>query len=257
MVYSNERRRWPLQSCCRSRARTSLRGKAFCTGMMARRSCGTGLWRLMARWHWLSSMKRFRPGMMPTEETVMRLGLQPRPQSEVRMLQTARTASRLSMGSPMPMKTTLVSCSNSGMEKSWLRMSPADSEPWKPCCPVTQKRQPILQPTWHEMQRVARSSSGMKTVSTWAWPSNTEQVFLGAVAGDLAVDGEVAADVGHLGQAGALGEGEVGHGVDVVDALLVQPVAELLGREAWKTEVGTEFLQLAAGSCPRRLIFNS
>ena len=45
-------------------------------------------------------------------------------------------------------------------------ISPEDKFPLKPCLPVIQKRQSILQPTCEEMQSVARSLSGIKTAST-------------------------------------------------------------------------------------------
>ena len=74
-----------------------------------------------------------------------------------------------------------------------------------------------------------------------------EEVFLGAVARDLASHGCIAADTGYLVEACPLDQGEVGHAVDAVDALLVEPVAELLGREAGETLGGAEFLQLRQG----------
>ena len=56
-------------------------------------------------------------------------------------------------------------------------ISPEDKLPLKPCFPVIQKRQSILQPTCEEMQRVARSLSGMKTASTRP-PVDTEKRYL-------------------------------------------------------------------------------
>src|SRR5574344_1795651 len=37
--------------------------------------------------------------------------------------------------------------------------------PLQPCFPVMQNTQFILQPTWHDTHKVARSSSGINTVS--------------------------------------------------------------------------------------------
>ena len=61
----------------------------------------------------------------------------------------------------MPMKTTLVSRSNSGSETIWLRISAAVSDRRSPCRPVAQKRHPMRQPACDETQSVARSPSGM------------------------------------------------------------------------------------------------
>ena len=59
-----------------------------------------------------------------------------------------------------------VSFSISGSEYIWFNMSATDKLPSNPCFPVWQKRQFILQPTCDDTQRVARSSSGIYTVST-------------------------------------------------------------------------------------------
>jgi len=134
--------------------------------MKEARSSGKGLWSETARWQRVVSRKRRISGMTPTVDTVRRDGLQPMPQSEVRTSQQRRMASVLSKGSPMPMKTMLVSWEDSGTESIWFIISAADRLPDQPCLPVMQKRQFMRQPTWHETQRVARSSSGMKTVST-------------------------------------------------------------------------------------------
>ena len=64
------------------------------------------------------------------------------------------------------MNTMLVSLSRSGREYIWLRISVALKFPSKPCLPVWQKRQFILQPICEDTQSVARSSSGIYTVST-------------------------------------------------------------------------------------------
>ena len=74
-----------------------------------------------------------------------------------------------------------------------------------------------------------------------------KQVLLGAVAAHLASHRRLAAYIGHLVEACALGQREVGHGVDALHALFVQPVAELLGGEAWETLGGAELLQLWQG----------
>ena len=91
----------------------------------------------------------------------MRVGDQPKPHSEVRMSSARSTLSALSSGSPIPMKTRLVSRSNSGSETIWLRISAVVSEWMSPCRPVAQKAHPMRHPACEETQSVARSPSGM------------------------------------------------------------------------------------------------
>ena len=145
---------------------TSLAGIAFSAGISWARCSWRGEWSEMARWHSLSLRKRSSFLGMPTELTVIRLGLQPHPQGAVRISVARSTASRLSIGSPCPMNTMLVSLSVSGRAYIWFRISPAVRFPSNPCLPVWQKRQFILHPTCDETQSVALSPSGIKTVST-------------------------------------------------------------------------------------------
>lgn len=70
--------------------------------------------------------------MRPIVDTVMRFGLHAMPQGDVSISITGITASRLSVGSPMPMNTILVSDSLSGIESIWLMMPAALRLPWKP-----------------------------------------------------------------------------------------------------------------------------
>ena len=51
--------------------------KAFSAGIKSLRCEGIGVCILMARWQSLSFKKRSSPFFKPTEETVMRFGLQP------------------------------------------------------------------------------------------------------------------------------------------------------------------------------------
>mmetsp|Transcript_29603 Transcript_29603/g.74030 ORF Transcript_29603/g.74030 Transcript_29603/m.74030 type:complete len:259 (-) Transcript_29603:69-845(-) len=108
-------------------------------------------------------------GTRPTVEMVM--WREPIPRS-LRIRRTASiTASKLRNGSPIPMKTTLLSrsprdlssmakraaCSKISSEVSWRE---------KPICPVAQKVHPIAQPTCDEMHAVRlKSSYGMRTDS--------------------------------------------------------------------------------------------
>ena len=72
---------------------------------------------------------------------------------------------RLSNGSPIPIKTILVSFALSGIDNIWFVISLDVRLPDQPCFPVMQNKQFILQPTWHDTHSVALSSSGMYTVS--------------------------------------------------------------------------------------------
>ena len=82
------------------------------------------------------------------------------------------TAGRLSSGSPMPMKTTLV-IRRSGGERLAHAADLVDDLGGerlrvKPSAPVAQNEQASGQPTWVETQSVVRSSSGISTDSTRA-----------------------------------------------------------------------------------------
>ena len=160
-MYSNDTRRWCVKSYRRRISTTSRIGHAFSMGMISARSCGKGLCRLTARCTWVASRNRSSREATPAVETVIRVGDQPNPHAEVRTSSAGSRLSRLSSGSPMPMKTTLVSRSRSGSDPIWLRISFVERECWSPCRPVAQKRQPIRQPACDEMQSVARSPSGM------------------------------------------------------------------------------------------------
>ena len=125
-IYSNESLRWRgaeastgrrrQKSYCRNTLTTSRMLKARSAGISLARSSGMGWWRLMAKWHSLSSRNRVSPLASPTLDTVMRLGLHPYPQSALSTSVARNTLSRLSNGSPCPMKTMLVSVSRSGNE---------------------------------------------------------------------------------------------------------------------------------------------
>ena len=71
-----------------------------------------------------------------------------------------------------------------------------------------------------------------------------EEVLLGAVARDLAVHRLTPPDAADFGQTAAGFEGEVGHCVDGVDVLIVQPVAHLFCGKARQTFGSAELLQL-------------
>ena len=111
----------------------------------------------MAKWHELSSTNLTNPLDSPTLDTVMRFGLQAHPQSDVRICVVCSTLSKLSKGSPCPIKTTFVSVSRSGREYIWFMMSVAESEAASPCLPVMQNAHPILHPTCELTQSVALS----------------------------------------------------------------------------------------------------
>ena len=71
-----------------------------------------------------------------------------------------------------------------------------------------------------------------------------EEVFPGAVGRCLAVDGGGAAHGGNLVKPCAYLEREVGHRVEVVDPLVIHPVAQLLGGELREALLEAEALQL-------------
>ena len=95
------------------------------------------------------------------------------------------TGSKLSSGSPMPMKTILVMPRVSprraryrATRQAWPTISARLRLPPKPCLPVAQKLQSKAQPAWEEMHSVRRDASsasadsGISTVST-TWPLPT------------------------------------------------------------------------------------
>ena len=93
IVYSKLTRRCPVKSYWRMRSSTSRMSQAFWTGISESRSSGKGSWRLTARWQRCSSRKRRSAGSTPMVLTVMRLGLQPKPQGAVRTSITRATVS--------------------------------------------------------------------------------------------------------------------------------------------------------------------
>ena len=135
-MYSNEHRRWWVKSYWRSRSMVSCSGMAFSAGMRLNRCSWSGECMEMATWQGLSSRNLLSFPRTPTELTVMRFGLQANPQSAVMMLQTPNTASRLSIGSPCPIKTMFVSFSISGNAMIWFKMSATVRLPCHPCLPV-------------------------------------------------------------------------------------------------------------------------
>jgi len=70
------------------------------------RSSGKGEYRLSARLQSDLSRKFIIAGVIPTEETVIFAGLIARPHSAVSILHAFNTLPGLSIGSPIPMKTT-------------------------------------------------------------------------------------------------------------------------------------------------------
>lgn len=119
----------------------------------------------MAICTFVSSARRFSSRSFPIDDTVMRFGLHARPHGAVSISMAFSTASRLSIGSPMPMNTRLVSRSLPGTDSTWLIMPVVVRLPWNPWRPVIQNWQFMRQPAWELTQRVARSASGMNTAS--------------------------------------------------------------------------------------------
>mmetsp|Transcript_13849 Transcript_13849/g.40561 ORF Transcript_13849/g.40561 Transcript_13849/m.40561 type:complete len:216 (-) Transcript_13849:169-816(-) len=101
------------------------------------------------------------------------------------MVRAARcTCSRLSAGSPMPMKTTFVSGGSSLLwascmpAKSCPRISCASRDRMSPMAPVEQNAQARAQPTWLETQIVVRESVGMSTVSAMSPSCRCTRIFV-------------------------------------------------------------------------------
>mmetsp|Transcript_23489 Transcript_23489/g.75931 ORF Transcript_23489/g.75931 Transcript_23489/m.75931 type:complete len:210 (-) Transcript_23489:267-896(-) len=125
-----------------------------------------------------SASRMMRPAEPPTVETVIRLA--PRSKSDwwVMPRRLLRTASRLSRGSPIPMKTTLRTSAPPSSRtdcracQTCSRISAADSCANAPIVPVAQKEHWRPHPTWEETQTVQRCrpvdrcSCMMSTVST-------------------------------------------------------------------------------------------
>src|SRR6266403_1368070 len=120
----------------------------------------------------------------------------------------------------MPMKTRCVACSTAFARRTWPRISPAVRLRASPMVPVRQNAQAYPQPTCVDRQSVTRPSSGITTLDP-------------RQRGD-----------------GPLGEGrpellrQVGHRVEVDDALAIDPRGELAPAIARGAKLHREVLQL-------------
>ncbi len=88
----------------------------------------------------------------------------------------------MSNGSPIPIRTTLVTRSPSARRmrakwSTWATISPAVRSRRNPAWPVAQKAQPIGQPTWVETQTVRRRSYCISTTSTVSPSRNRSRSF--------------------------------------------------------------------------------
>ena len=110
---------------------------------------------------------------MPTVDTV--ICRQPSPPSRLSAIRSTAgsTASKLCIGSPMPMNTTvrrrrLWAVASRRNATNWAMISPAVRLRSKPALPVAQKSQPIAHPAWEDRQPAARAGSwsGIRTAST-------------------------------------------------------------------------------------------
>ena len=113
-------------------------------------------------------------GTTPEVETVTRRGESPG-NTSVRERTAASTASRLSRGSPIPMKTTFVASSPaasaaSRATRNWCTISPAVRFRRKPMVAVAQKAQARVHPDCDDTHTVPRVREGIRTVSA-LWPS--------------------------------------------------------------------------------------
>ena len=82
------------------------------------------------------------------------------------------TASRLCAGSPMPMKTTLVTGRRPRASATWATISALPSWRSRPPRPVMQNTQPTAQPTWLDTHRPPRGSSTASTERPSARPTS-------------------------------------------------------------------------------------
>src|SRR6185437_1761857 len=125
----------------------------------------------------LRSASLYICGTSPEVESVTRRRERSKPKSSRKISSAGTTLRKLASGSPMPMRTTLLTMRSRA--ESWAK-EPASSRlasqtcptisavvrlRLKPCCAVEQNEQSSAQPTCEEMQRVPRSGSGMKTIS--------------------------------------------------------------------------------------------
>ncbi len=137
-----------------------------------------------AAWSEIASFGRFFqvaicsiPGITPAVDTVTR-------RQEIcskRISSACSRFSKLSRGSPMPMKTRFRLGARAGPRRfaasTWATISPGVRLRPPPQKPVTQKRQARAQPAWLEIHRVRRRSSGMSTVSMVAPSSSRNRYF--------------------------------------------------------------------------------
>ena len=170
-TYSKVMRRPFFMGKSRQAASRSPSGQRRLSGMSALRTSSVVAFSETASFTSVSSPKRRISGTIPAVETVTwrleKLG----PSSESRTSRAALTLSKLWSGSPIPMKTRLVSGrggepSSSSIRRrlaraTWSTISPEVRFRASPIVPVMQKVQPTAQPTWVETQRVFRSVSGM------------------------------------------------------------------------------------------------
>ena len=108
-------------------------------------------------------------GTIPTVDTVTRRGAIAKALGWTSRRTAGSTAGRLSSGSPIPMKTTLLmrrpGSSSSRMRQTWSTISAVVRLRPKPRAPVAQKLHASGQPCWVEMHSVVRPSSGISTDS--------------------------------------------------------------------------------------------
>ncbi len=119
-----------------------------------------------------SARKRRMPGRTPAVDTVTWRGERPG-KTSVRPRTAAKTASGLSSGSPIPMKTTLRggrSSSSAAATRYWSTISPARRLRPIPRRAVAQKSHRRVQPACEDTQTVLRPRPGTRTVSTVASP---------------------------------------------------------------------------------------
>jgi len=147
-------------------------GSARLIGMMRERISSFGAFTLTARFtRWnpgrrMNSPSRRMPSVRPTVEIETRLAATPAPLRSQRISTASSTASRLSMGSPMPMKTRLriskprAPAPSNGLStrcraaNHCATISRAARCRMSPICAVSQKVQPMAQPTWLLTQSV-------------------------------------------------------------------------------------------------------
>ena len=168
--------------------------------------------------------------MMPTVEIVMCRADSPR--SPWNRSVAVHTASRLAIGSPMPMNTMLLTRRSSCLARCDARTTCSTISPTvrcrvKPACPVAQKPQAIAQPAWLLTQTVARSEYSISTVSTRLPPSSSHRNLI--VSPRSLTDSVTAvSDEGEFGvEPGSQRLGQVGD-VGRIGELCVQPVPQLI-----------------------------